>query len=68
MSLRSNQTRYKALFSEEKELFGHAKDVFTNSSRGSKAEQEYILALSMVQQFNEFMQHDGDGRNTHTML
>lgn len=39
----------------------------TNSTRCSKAKQDHVTALSMVQQFDELMQHDGDRGDTHAM-
>ena len=43
-------------------------NVLTDSTRSSKAKEDHIAALSIMQQFDELMQHDGDGRNTHSML
>lgn len=40
----------------------------TNSTGGSQAEENHIAALSVMQQLDELMQHDGDGRNTHAVL
>lgn len=44
------------------------KNVLTDSTGCSKAKQDHVTALSVVQQFDEFMQHDGDGRDAHAML
>lgn len=40
----------------------------TNSARCSQTKQHHIATLSVMQQFDELMQHDGDGRDTHSML
>lgn len=42
--------------------------VLTNTTGRSKAKQDNITALSVVQQFDELMQHYGDGRDAHSML
>lgn len=40
----------------------------TDSARCSQTKQHHIATLSVMQQFDELMQHDRDGRDTHSML
>lgn len=61
----------KALFAKENLCHFQNKKKYsvpTDSTRSSEAKQDHITALSMVQQFDKLMQHDGDGRDTHAML
>lgn len=43
-------------------------EVPTNSTRRSQAEEDDIAALSVMQQLDELVQHDGDGGDTHAVL
>ena len=40
----------------------------TDSTGGANAEEDEVDAAGMMQQFDELMEHDGDGRDAHTML
>lgn len=40
----------------------------TNSARCSQAKQHHVVTLSVMQQFDELVQHDRDGRNPHPVL
>lgn len=42
--------------------------IHTDASWGADAEQHDITAVGVVQELDEFMQHYGDRRHTHTML
>lgn len=49
-------------------LWYNKQEVLTNSAWCANAEDGDITTTSMIEQFNELMQHDGDGGNTHAML
>lgn len=40
----------------------------TDASWGADAKQHNITAVGVIQELDEFVQHYGDGRHTHTML
>lgn len=42
--------------------------MLTNSAWCANAKDDDIATTSMIEQFNELVQHDGYGGNTHAML
>lgn len=63
---RRRQPRMSTLFLHK--YFQLNKRNLTNSARCSQAKQHHIATLGVMQQFDELVQHDRDGRNTHSVL